>query len=186
MMVEMLIQMPDLRRRIQSDHVADATGHCRDCPGTRWPCTLHQMATEADRRCVSRSRPAVPQQVGPFEPHPAAPMRPALRPPPPPRVPTQGVPAQLPAQRLPAYEPAMPGSGPVVLPGSGPVMRQGHSAAYRHPVQHLDDGLPMPRTGSETRPQHLIGVPRQPSLAELPPPKRELIDVLEDVLRWSR
>jgi hypothetical protein len=70
MMVDMLIQMPDLRRRIQADHVADATGHCRDCPGTQWPCQLHQMATEADQRCANGAGPlggtprAVPSGVG--------------------------------------------------------------------------------------------------------------------------
>jgi hypothetical protein len=50
LMIEMLARMPDLRRRLQTEHIADAGGRCQDCPGTAWPCELYRMATEADRR----------------------------------------------------------------------------------------------------------------------------------------
>jgi hypothetical protein len=49
LMIEMLARMPDLRRRIQAEHIADAGGRCRDCPGATWPCELYRMACEADR-----------------------------------------------------------------------------------------------------------------------------------------
>ncbi|HEY0575708.1 MAG TPA: hypothetical protein VGD73_16525 [Pseudonocardia sp.] len=50
LMVEMLARMPDLRRRIQTEHIADSTGHCRDCHGAQWPCELYRLASEVDRR----------------------------------------------------------------------------------------------------------------------------------------
>jgi hypothetical protein len=66
MMVEMLVKMPDLRRRIQTDHVADGTGHCRDCAGAQWPCELYRMATEADRRCgIHHPAALTPRYEGP-------------------------------------------------------------------------------------------------------------------------
>jgi len=77
LMVEMLARMPDLRRRIQAEHLADSTGHCRDCQGAQWPCELYRLATEvgpALRPCHStswgtpppRSRPgSVPEQANP-------------------------------------------------------------------------------------------------------------------------
>jgi len=80
LMVEMLARMPDLRRRIQAEHLADSTGHCRDCQGAQWPCELYRLATEVDRRygpCHStswgtpppRSRPgSVPEQANPSWP----------------------------------------------------------------------------------------------------------------------
>lgn len=212
MMVEMLVQMPDLRRRIQADHVADASGRCRDCPGTQWPCTLHQMATEADRRCTGSAppRPSTPARHGhrttPALPSIAtAPLVPTLpgqariAPPhqdvlatrsplgaatPVHRVPPQNVPAQLPPQRLPAYQPAMPGSGPI--PPSRPAPATRHSMRPVRAVELIDDDLPTPRVTSDRQPRHLIGLPRPATQAVPPQPKQELIDVLEDVLRWSR
>jgi hypothetical protein len=49
LMATMLARMPDLRQRVQADHVPDSTGHCRDCrEETRWPCELYYIATEAE------------------------------------------------------------------------------------------------------------------------------------------
>jgi hypothetical protein len=198
MMIEMLIQMPDLRRRIQADHVADSTGHCRDCGSAQWPCELYKLATEADRRCaptgarpvqlpvaapVSRpiSRPAPRQVAAPMSGAIAGPAMSQLptAPATPPawtghRVPPQSRPAQLPPQRVPAYEPVAPMSGR----GTWPTPADSYRQPRPRPLEAADD-LPLPR-GNNDQPRHLIGLPRQPA------PKQELIDVLEDVLRWSR
>jgi hypothetical protein len=63
------------------------------------------------------------------------------------------------------------------MPGSGSV----HLPAAR-PAQPSSWDLPGPRevTGGG-QPRHLMGV-----VPQAPAPKQELIDVLEDVLRWSR
>ena len=48
LMATMLAQMPDLRSRVQADHVPDRDGYCRDCRDARWPCELYQIAIEAE------------------------------------------------------------------------------------------------------------------------------------------
>lgn len=200
MMVEMLAQMPDLRRRILADHVADSTGHCRDCTRAIFPCEVFLMASEADRRSgvplwagppQQADRRQAPPPVQPMAHRPAPPMprqsrppvRPAMAAPAqlPTQLPMQPAPrgsAQLPPRRRAAYPPAppAPNDGPAMLAASA---RDRTWAARRH---ELD--LPSPReTPLETAaaPRHLIGHRRPPA-----PPKQELIDVLEDVLRWSR
>jgi len=69
LMVEMLARMPDLRRRIQAEHIADARGRCRDCHGAQWPCELYRLAIEVDRRygpCpASANWPGPPRQTQP-------------------------------------------------------------------------------------------------------------------------
>jgi hypothetical protein len=45
-------------RRLQAEHVADRTGHCRSCrrysPGSPvWPCRLRMIADEAERLALS-------------------------------------------------------------------------------------------------------------------------------------
>jgi hypothetical protein len=60
LMATMLARMPDLRLRIQAQHVPDHRGCCRDCrDNTRWPCEVSRIAAEAERR-DSTHRPAVP------------------------------------------------------------------------------------------------------------------------------
>ncbi|MCU1651143.1 MAG: hypothetical protein QOF38_4541 [Pseudonocardiales bacterium] len=49
LMATMLARMPDLRQRVQADHVPDSTGRCRECrDDTRWPCELYWIASEAE------------------------------------------------------------------------------------------------------------------------------------------
>ena len=49
LMATMLARMPDLRERVQADHVADAGGCCQECrEDTQWPCELYWIATTAE------------------------------------------------------------------------------------------------------------------------------------------
>lgn len=46
--------MPGVWRRLLAAHVPDRMGRCTACressgSGTRWPCSLHRTATEAER-----------------------------------------------------------------------------------------------------------------------------------------
>jgi hypothetical protein len=46
--------MPEVWRRLLAAHVPDRMGRCTSCrtssgSGERWPCSLHQIATEAER-----------------------------------------------------------------------------------------------------------------------------------------
>lgn len=50
LMTSMLARMPELRREVQSQHVAHAAGHCLECgPDTAWPCEVYRIAAEAER-----------------------------------------------------------------------------------------------------------------------------------------
>jgi hypothetical protein len=52
LMATMLADMPDLRLRVQVQHVPDQWGHCADCrDNIRWPCEVYRIAAEAERRC---------------------------------------------------------------------------------------------------------------------------------------
>jgi hypothetical protein len=129
LMVEMLARMPDLRRRIQAEHLADSTGHCRDCPGAPWPCELYRLAIEVDRRygpCHSTTPWTGPvhRRTPPVQ-HPAPPPpryggHPPGPPGPPPVVqPPSGAPP-FPAAR--AATPARPMTVPPLVPGpAGPL-----------------------------------------------------------------
>jgi hypothetical protein len=49
-----MADMPGVWRRLLNTHVADRLGRCTGCrtssgSGQRWPCTLHQVASEAQR-----------------------------------------------------------------------------------------------------------------------------------------
>lgn len=49
LMATMLARMPDLRERVQAEHVADAGGCCRECrDNTPWPCELYWIAATAE------------------------------------------------------------------------------------------------------------------------------------------
>jgi hypothetical protein len=49
-----LVNMPGVWRRLLAAHVPDRLGRCAACrtsggSGARWPCSLHAVATEAER-----------------------------------------------------------------------------------------------------------------------------------------
>lgn len=53
-MADLMAGMPGVWRRLLAAHVADRLGRCRGCrsdtgAGTRWPCSLNRIATEAQR-----------------------------------------------------------------------------------------------------------------------------------------
>ena len=53
-MADLMADMPGVWRRLLTAHVADRLGRCRGCrsdtgSGERWPCSLHRIATEAQR-----------------------------------------------------------------------------------------------------------------------------------------
>ncbi|MDT7579567.1 MAG: hypothetical protein QOK35_831, partial [Pseudonocardiales bacterium] len=53
-MADVMAEMPGVWRRLLAAHVADRLGRCRGCrsdtgSGERWPCSLHRIATEAQR-----------------------------------------------------------------------------------------------------------------------------------------
>lgn len=53
-LAEEMAVMPGVWRRLLSTHVADRLGRCTGCrtasgSGQRWPCTLHELASEAQR-----------------------------------------------------------------------------------------------------------------------------------------
>ncbi|HEX8520540.1 MAG TPA: hypothetical protein VF667_13180 [Pseudonocardia sp.] len=53
-MAVVMADMPGVWRRLLEAHVPDRLGRCRGCrsdtgSGERWPCSLHQIATEARR-----------------------------------------------------------------------------------------------------------------------------------------
>jgi hypothetical protein len=49
LMATMLARMPDLRQRVQADHVPDSAGHCQECrDATPWPCELYWIAAKAE------------------------------------------------------------------------------------------------------------------------------------------
>jgi hypothetical protein len=49
LMATMLARMPDLRERVQADHIADSSGCCQECrEDTPWPCELYWIAATAE------------------------------------------------------------------------------------------------------------------------------------------
>jgi hypothetical protein len=60
LMISMLARMPELRRQVQSQHVSDFGGHCRECgDGTQWPCEVYRIAAAAeqiDQPSIARPR----------------------------------------------------------------------------------------------------------------------------------
>jgi hypothetical protein len=53
-MAHVMAGMPGVFRRLLSAHVADRLGRCTACrtasgPGVRWPCSLYEIAEEAQR-----------------------------------------------------------------------------------------------------------------------------------------
>ncbi len=53
-MADLMADMPGVWRRLLAAHVADRLGRCRGCrsdtgSGVRWPCSLHDIAAEAQR-----------------------------------------------------------------------------------------------------------------------------------------
>jgi hypothetical protein len=53
-MAQVMAGMPSVWRRLLNAHVADRLGRCACCrtasgSGERWPCSLHQIAAEAQR-----------------------------------------------------------------------------------------------------------------------------------------
>jgi hypothetical protein len=51
---DVMAGMPEVWRRLLAAHLPDRLGRCRSCrtasgSGERWPCSLHQIATEAQR-----------------------------------------------------------------------------------------------------------------------------------------
>lgn len=53
-MADVMSGMPEVWRRLLAAHVADRMGRCTGCrtssgSGERWPCSLHRIASEAER-----------------------------------------------------------------------------------------------------------------------------------------
>jgi hypothetical protein len=53
-LAEVMAGMPEVWRRLLAAHVPDRMGRCTSCrtssgSGERWPCSLHRIATEAER-----------------------------------------------------------------------------------------------------------------------------------------
>jgi hypothetical protein len=53
-MADLMADMPGVWRRLLAAHVADRLGRCRGCrsdtgSGVLWPCSLHDIAAEAQR-----------------------------------------------------------------------------------------------------------------------------------------
>jgi hypothetical protein len=59
LMAAVLARMPDLRHRVHNQHSADHNWCCSECGDqVRWPCDLHQIATEAER--IATGQPSAP------------------------------------------------------------------------------------------------------------------------------
>lgn len=61
---------PAAWRRLQAEHTADSTGHCRSCGphsggSPVWPCTLRVIGDEAERLAGGRMRRAGRSGPGP-------------------------------------------------------------------------------------------------------------------------
>jgi hypothetical protein len=161
LMVELLARMPDLRRRIQREHVADAAGRCRDCHGARWPCEMSRLAIQADRLDGYRSPWPSPPYQNRRGPMPPPGMRRGPVPPPgPPRAPypPPGGPSSWPAQRARRMPPAAPGYRPGPYPGGWstappPVRatpypaRAAPYAGWSRPPPERRSPVPPPRSG---------------------------------------
>jgi hypothetical protein len=236
LMVEMLARMPDLRRRIQAEHIADSSGRCRDCHGAQWPCELYRLAIEVDRRygpCpsnagwpgpprqtqhgavppqslsgrpgppVGRGTPPTPPQGARRPGAPVAPLPAGVTPLPPSRTRTPGRPSGRAGEAgvaLPAPRPTTTGNFAAVqgAPRTPTALSARHDELRARREQHRArrDEL-RARRGEVERwrdgGRHDLGRPAEaaPLVNRLPPgtvpqPKSELIDVLEDVLRWSQ
>ncbi|HET6259903.1 hypothetical protein [Pseudonocardia sp.] len=53
-LAEVMAGMPEVWRRLLAAHVPDRMGRCTSCrtssgSGERWPCSLHRIATDAER-----------------------------------------------------------------------------------------------------------------------------------------
>ncbi|WP_156934650.1 hypothetical protein [Pseudonocardia spinosispora] len=53
LMARLLARMPDLRQRVQTEHVPDAHGNCQECGVAQWPCELYEIASRADELQLS-------------------------------------------------------------------------------------------------------------------------------------
>jgi hypothetical protein len=98
LIASMLADMPELRLRVQAQHVPDQLGYCADCrDNIRWPCEVSRIAAEAERRGgpVRRSPAGMPWSApmagsipGPMagspQPYLPSPMSPAMSQPLPP------------------------------------------------------------------------------------------------------
>lgn len=85
LIASLLADMPDLRLRVQAQHVPDRHGFCADCrDGVRWPCEVSRIAADAERRGPGRrgtpglpwSAPAsgsAPALSAPYVPSPMSP-----------------------------------------------------------------------------------------------------------------
>jgi hypothetical protein len=227
LMVEMLARMPDLRRRIQAEHIADATGRCRDCHGAQWPCEMYRLATEVDRRygpcpsnahrsgmprqtehgavppqsamqsATARLAPQTPQRAARQPATPVSPLPTGVTPMPPrrsARPPVEGgVSLPVPRVNTTGTFGAVPGAPRVPTALSA---RHDELRARREQHRARRDELRASRGGSDRSRdggRHDLGRPVEASYplagripGSLPQPKSELIDVLEDVLRWSQ
>jgi len=61
---DVMATMPEVWRRLLESHQPDRLGRCSVCrsssgPGERWPCSLHRIASEAQRRYELRLGQAV-------------------------------------------------------------------------------------------------------------------------------
>lgn len=51
LIASLLADMPELRLRVQAQHIPDQNGYCADCRDSiRWPCEVSRIAAEAERR----------------------------------------------------------------------------------------------------------------------------------------
>jgi hypothetical protein len=59
-MARVMSGMPEVVTRLLDEHVPDRLGRCTACgasgSGTRWPCTLAQIATQARALAVEQGR----------------------------------------------------------------------------------------------------------------------------------
>lgn len=63
-----LAAMPDLLARALAEHVADASGRCRECraddgTGAAWPCAMRLIAEQASGMSVGVPAPAEPGET---------------------------------------------------------------------------------------------------------------------------
>jgi hypothetical protein len=50
LMTVLLSRMPDLRHRVETEHIPDRAGHCQECGRQiAWPCELSRIAVAAQR-----------------------------------------------------------------------------------------------------------------------------------------
>lgn len=97
LIASLLADMPELRLRVQAQHIPDQNGYCADCRDSiRWPCEVSRIAAEAERRgAPGRRAPAGMPWSAPMtgsmsdsmsanaQPYVPSPMSPAMSGPPP-------------------------------------------------------------------------------------------------------